>query len=423
VRARETSLSPLARRLVSGQLFIGIGYGLITPSWFLYLDDVRGFGATVAGFSFTLRAIGMIVTVPLAGWLIDRRGPRGAVLAGTVCTITGAAGLGLSPWAGPALAGSLLIGAGTAFSVPATRVVLLNAVPPAQRSKAAASSFTMWNLGLGVGSLAGGLVADPRYLLSFVLLFLATGLLSVATRLVNLPAMPPHSTQRPAPRGSRLRTALRSPGFACYLGLAVALQFGGYGQTTSGLPGLATTLLAVPPRTIGIALAGNTATILLISSVTVRFARRRRSSTTLSLVGLLWAGAWALVEAGTITRQPQIVAAAIIVFYVVFGVGEALLAAVATPLVATLAPPGTLGTYLGLDTLTRQIGGALGPAVSGLLIADHAVLPYLTLSLGTCLLAVVLALLLRRLVSSSQDAPPGFAAANPLRHPSDAPRQ
>jgi MFS family permease len=96
VRARETSLSPLARRLVSGQLFIGIGYGLITPSWFLYLDDVRGFGATVAGFSFTLRAIGMIVTVPLAGWLIDRRGPRGAVLAGTVCTITGAAGLGLS---------------------------------------------------------------------------------------------------------------------------------------------------------------------------------------------------------------------------------------------------------------------------------------------------------------------------------------
>jgi dipeptide/tripeptide permease len=185
---------------------------------------------------------------------------------------------------------------------------------------------------------------------------------------------------------------------------------------------LATTLLAVPPSTIGIALASNTATILLVSSVTVRFARRRRSSTTLSLVGLLWAGAWALVEAGTITGQSQIVAAAIIVFYVVFGVGEALLAAVATPLIAALAPPGMLGTYLGLDTLTRQIGGALGPAVAGALIADRAILPYLTLSLGTCLLVPVLALVLRRLLSSSQDVPQGFTGANPSRHLLNAPR-
>jgi MFS family permease len=421
VRASDTSPSPLARRLVLGQLFIGIGYGLITPSWFLYLDHVRGFGASMAGLSFTLRAIGMIVTVPLAGWMIDRRGPRGVVLVGTVCTTAGATGLGLSPWAGPALAGSLLIGAGTAFCVPATKVVLLNAVPLAQRTRVAALSFTTWNLGLGIGSLVGGFVADPRYLPSFVLLFLATGLLSVATRLVNLPAMPPYPAQRSAPGGSRLRTALRSRGFACYLGIAIALQFGGYGQTTAGLPGLATTLLAVRPSTIGIALAGNTATIVLMSSLTVRFARRRRSSTTLGLVGLLWAGAWALVIAGATSRQPNIAAAVIIVFYVIFGVGEALLAAVATPLVATLAPPGTLGTYLGLDTLTRQIGGALGPAVSGVLIADRAVMPYLTLNLGICLLAAPLALFLRRLLSRSQDAPPGFTVENPShQQPSDS---
>ncbi|MER5539949.1 MFS transporter [Streptomyces mirabilis] len=397
----KSQLSPLARRLVIGQMFIGFGYGLITPSWFLYLDQVRGFGAGVAGASFALRAIGMTVIAPLAGWMVDWRGPRSVVLAGTVFTIVGAAGLGLSPWAGPCLVGSLLIGAGTSCSVPATRVVLLNAVPDEQRSYAAASSFTMYNVGLGTGSLVGGFVVDPDSLLSFVMMFLAYGLLAIVTRLVNLPAMPANAVNASPARSGRMSAAIRSPGFLWYLAAALALQFAGYGQSTAGLPGLGTTLLNLSTSTIGFALACNTATILLISPVTLRFAQRLRSNTSLSLVGLLWAVGWALVACGTVTERPRIVAGSIIAFYVLFGVGQALLAAVATPLIAGLAPPGTLGTHLGLDTLTRQIGGALGPAVSGAMIADRAVLPYLTLCLGMCLTVPFLAFPLRRRISPS----------------------
>jgi MFS family permease len=351
----------------------------------------------------------MIAVVPLAGSLVDRRGPRGVVLAGTVCTVAGALGPGLSAWPAPALAGSFLIGAGSALTTPATRAVLLNAVPSRQRTQAATASFMMWNLGLGGGSLAGGLLASPRHAASFTVLFGLMAALSVLTRLVNLPAMPRRTPRHAArPRGPAARAAV-TPVFACYLMLAAALQFAGYGQTTSGLPGLAATLLGVPPRTVGVALAVNTGVILLTSPLTRRISGRASHSRTLGLVAGLWAGCWGLVMLGAAVHRPGSAATAVIAFYAVFGIGEVLLAAASSPLVAELAPDGALGRYLGMDTLTRQLGGALGPAMSGMLIADHATLSYPAICAGTCLLAVPIAWRLGRLLAAHPGtaSPPG----------------
>jgi hypothetical protein len=121
------------------------------------------------------------------------------------------------------------------------------------------------------------------------------------------------------------------------------LQFAGYGQTTSGLPGLATTRLGVAPSIVGVALAANTAIILVTAPATRRFAHQHRDSTALGTVGLLWAAAWVLIAASTVSHAPQIIAAAVIAFYVIFGIGETLLAAVSTPLVATSHHPARSG--------------------------------------------------------------------------------
>lgn len=89
-------------------------------------------------------------------------------------------------------------------------------------------------------SMAGGLLASPRHPASFTVLFGLMAALSVLTRLVNLPAMPRRTPRHAArPRGPAARAPV-TPVFACYLVLATALQFAGYGQTSSGLPG--------PPR-------------------------------------------------------------------------------------------------------------------------------------------------------------------------------
>ena len=339
------------------------------------------------------------------------------ILVGTVCTIGGALALALSPWQAPTLIGSLLIGAGVALSSPATRVVLLDAVAAAERRHAAATSFQMWNVGLGVGGLIGGQVADPRHPVTFTALFVALAGLGVATRILNLPAMPrgkPSQGRGPRTTLSPL-VAVRTPAFARYLLIAVLLEFVGYGQSTSGVPGLATTLLRVSPGTIGVALAANTAIILLTGPFTRRFSQRHRSSTTLGIVALLWSGAWLLVLGATIASGSALSGSAIIAFYLVFGLGETLLAAVSTPLVATLAPPGALGTYIGLDTLTRQIGGAIGPALAGALIAARIVHGYPLLMFGVCIAAYPVTRLLQRALTVDQDTPfprrPDSAAA------------
>lgn len=396
----------MTHRLLLGQAVLGLAEGLVAASWFLWLDQVRGFGAVAAGWSFTLRALGMIVTAPLAGWLVDRRGPRVVVLAGTLGTVTGAAALGLSPWAAPALAGSLLYGTGTALTMPATRATLVRAVSAERQSQVSSASFTLWNLGIGSGSLLGGLAADPASPPSFTALFLAAGLLGVAVRLINLPAMPRRSDgHRGPPVGGDRGRPLRSPGFTCYLVLAATLALGGYGQTASGVPGLATTLLGLSPATVGAALAANTTVILACSPLAVRFARRVRRSSALGLTALVWSAAWATVAVGVLSGRPSGTVVGIVGFYVVFGAGQTLLAAVAVPLVVALAPPGRLGACLGLDTFTRQIGMAAGPLLSGALIAQHAVTAYLGVALAVCLAGAGLSRVLRRLLTSGEDRP------------------
>lgn len=390
----------LTRRLYFGQLCLGLGQGLVTPSWFLYFSEVRAFGATVAGYSFTLRAIGMIAIVPLAGWLIDRTGTRAVVLLGTVCTCLGVTAMGLSPWPQLALCGSFLFGAGTAFSAPATRVVLMNAVPLDTRERASTTSFTLFNVGIGLGSLVGGFAASPDSLAPFVVLFLASGVLAVVTRVVNLAAIPRGRPPRAPRSASNFHAAAKSPAFVCYLLVALALNFGGYGQTSSGVPGLATILLGVSTQIMGVAFAVNTAVIVLMSPAAIRLARRLRRSTVLISVGLVWALAW-LVLAVDSAFDSVPSGPAIVLFYVIFSIGQASLAAVAVPLIASLAPQGGLGTFISLDTLTRQIGMALGPLASGFLIADQAASAYVSSCLCSCLIASAGGLALRRLLSNS----------------------
>lgn len=390
----------MATRLYVGQLCLGLGQGLVTPSWFLYFSEVRGFGPSVAGYSFTVRAIGMIVLVPVAGWLIDRAGTRVVVLIGTLCTCLGVVAIALSSWPSLALIGSFLFGAGTAFSTPATRVVLMNAVRADKREQASAASFTIFNVGIGLGSLLGGFAASPDAPATFIVLFLATGVLAVITRVVNLPAIPkgrPAASERPK---GNFRHALGSRAFTWYLLVALALNFGGYGQTSSGVPGMATVLLGVSPRIMGTAFAINTAMIVAMSPVAVRAARRMRRSTSLTVVGVTWAIAWLTLCFGSAARLVP-AAAAIITFYVIFSIGQALLAAVAVPFITSVAPQGSLGTFISLDTLTRQIGMALGPLVSGLLIADQAVTAYVALGLASCVTAAACGLRLRSVVAVS----------------------
>ena len=67
------------RLLVAGQGISSVGTGVVVPLTLIYLHQVRGIPLAVTGALFAAAAVMGLVTVPLAGVLLDR--------AGGTCTV------------------------------------------------------------------------------------------------------------------------------------------------------------------------------------------------------------------------------------------------------------------------------------------------------------------------------------------------
>src|SRR5436305_4189371 len=148
------------------------GNGLVLPFLVIYLHDVRGFGLGVSGVVVAVSAAAQLTAGLVAGPLVDRLGPRRVLGAGLVMQ---ALGFGLfplvrSPWHAFALIA--IEGAGSAGFWPSQSTLIARLTPPARRHAAYAQQRVTMNLGIGLGGLAGGLIAtvsDPR---TFTVLFL-----------------------------------------------------------------------------------------------------------------------------------------------------------------------------------------------------------------------------------------------------------
>src|SRR5207237_497187 len=134
--------------------------------------NVRGFGLGTAGL--VLAAIGVVAVAagPSAGPAIDRVGGR-RVLAAAL--LVSALGYGLmplvrEPWHAFALA--VVVGIGTGTFWPSVSVLLTSLTHPAKRHTAFAVQRVALNLGIGLGGLAGGLIASSSDAGSFTILFL-----------------------------------------------------------------------------------------------------------------------------------------------------------------------------------------------------------------------------------------------------------
>jgi hypothetical protein len=165
------------------------------------------------------------------------------------------------------------------------------------------------------------------------------------------------------------------------------------------------TVAGISPSTLGIALAANTATIVVAQFAVLRFVERRRRSRVIASVGLLWALAWAMAGyAGFGHGSRSVTTMAFISTYALFGLGETLLAPILVPLVSELAPNGMAGRYNSAFALVKQLALAVGPAVGGPMGAALAG-PYVVTFIVVSLTVTVLALRLGRLLPPKQDRP------------------
>ncbi|MEU4272371.1 MFS transporter [Streptomyces sp. NPDC026092] len=385
------------RRIQAGSALSAFGLGFTVPYLYVYVAQVRDLGATTAGVVLAVFAMAALVVLPFSGRAIDRRGPLPVLLVAAVLASLGALGMGLSSSVPAAVGSAALLGAGTAVMQPALATMIVWCSEPATRTRSFAMQFFLQNLGLGVGGLIGGQLVDVNRPGSFLLLFSIEAamflVLGGIVMTVRMPGSPALQDTRPAdsPKGG-IRALLGHKAMVQLCVLGFVLFFACYGQFESGLAAYGTEAAGIEPSTLGIALAANTAVIVVAQFVVLKFVERRRRSRVIAAVGLIWAVAWVIAGYAGLGHGSQAMAtAAFVSTYALFGLGEAMLSPTVAPLVADLAPESMVGQYNSAFALVKQLALAVGPAVGGPMgAALHGpyIVTFVLFSLGITFLAV-----------------------------------
>jgi hypothetical protein len=286
-----------------------------------------------------------------------------------------------------------------------------------------ATQFFLQNLGLGGGGLLGGCLVDVDRPGSFTVLFAVEAVmflvLAAIAFCVRIPRVPETGSEgigaspgdtassgsiTAGGRGS-VRALVGHRVLVQVLVLGFVVFFACYGQFESGLSAYGVVVAGMSPSMLGVALAANTATIVVAQFGVLKLVMRYRRSQVIASVGLLWALAWAAAGyAGLGHGSEAMVTTAFLCTYALFGLGETMLSPVLVPLVADLAPRGMAGRYNSAFALVKQLALAVGPAVGGPMGAALPG-PYVVTFLLFSLVITVLAIGLGRRLAPVQDRP------------------
>ena len=398
------------RRVQIGNALSAFGSGFTVPYMFVYVSTVRGLGSMTAWLVFTLFALAALVALPLAGRGIDRYGARPVLVAGAVTAAAGALAFGHASGSGHILMSAFLFGAGVATVQPALATMIVRCSTQETRAHAFALQFTLVNLGMGIGALIGGQIVDVSRPASLTLLFTVEAImflvLAAVTGTIRMPAAMAAPASAPAvvaqPK-SDLRTLLADKAMVRICLLAGLIFFTCYGQFESGVAAYATDVVGTSPSVLGLALGVNTLAIVVLQMIVVRITARRRRSTAIAATGVVWLSAWAAAAVAGLVSGGTVATAAMLSVYMLFGVGEALLAPTLGPIIADLAPAHLLGSYNAAFALVKQVAIAMGPAAGVLLVGAGLPAEYIAVMAGCTVLIVVLAVRLRTQLTGAED--------------------
>jgi MFS family permease len=373
------------------------GNGVVLPFLVIYLHDVRGFGLGLSGLVVSVSAAAQLTAGLIAGPLVDRLGPRPVLGAGLVMQSIGFAFFPLvhHPWQAFLLVATE--GAGSAGFWPSQSTLIARLTPPARRHAAFAQQRVTMNLGIGIGGLTGGLIANVAHPGSFTVLFLvdaATFLAYVAVLfLIHDPgiAVDERSDER-----SSYAAVLRDRLFLGLWTLNFLFVTAGY-SLFNLVPPFARDHAHVSEREIGAFFFVNTALIVILQLPISRAIEGHRRMRALALMPALWLVAWLLLDGGAYWLNATAAFVVMTVALGIFGIGECFHGPAHQALVAEIAPGHLRGRYFAVHSLSWGLAGTVGPAVGGFLLAAAPFALWPAASL-VCLVAMIGSLALERRV-------------------------
>ena len=405
----------------AGGVVNALGSGVVIPFVVIYLHNVRGISFAQAGLALSFAGVTALAAGLAAGPAVDRIGGRNTLLLGLLLQAAAFALFPLirEPWHAFALLG--LEGVGTACFWPGQSTLLARLTPAEDRHSAYALQRISMNLGIGLGSVVGGLIATTSDPASFTRLFL----LDATTFLVFVLVLAGVSEPRGEPAEAHdeeaggYRAVFRDRTFVALLGLNVLFVAVGY-EVFALLPPFAKNYADVSERWVGFIWLANTLLIVIAQLPVSKALEGRRRMVALALMNVLWAVAALVVLGAGVLLTATTAALAFMAATMIFGVGETLQGPTQAPLVADLSPERLRGRYFALGSMSWSAGSILGPAVGGALLGWHplAVWP---IAASVCVFSALACLALeRRLPVRVRRTPkPEPVAQTPLTPPLD----
>lgn len=148
-------------------LLLSIPYGMTINYVAMYAKQI-GINATT-GFFFTFMAIGMAISRIFSGKIVDRGKITQVISAGLYLVVFSffllSACVYLISWNNMVctivfFSVALLLGVGFGIMFPAYNTLFVNLAPNSQRGTATSTYLTSWDVGIGIGMLTGGYIAE-----------------------------------------------------------------------------------------------------------------------------------------------------------------------------------------------------------------------------------------------------------------------
>ncbi|MEU5965421.1 MFS transporter [Micromonospora parva] len=416
-----------ARRLLIGTLLSAIGRGLTLPFLFIYFTDVRGLTDTRAGLVIGWYGAVTLALSPLGGTLIDRFGARRVVVPCLLIEAIGTGSLALVNSTGSAVLVMTVIAVGSSAIWSGQNTILASLTGDDERQRVFGLNFALLNLGIGVGGMTSGAIVDTARPGTFQIIYLldAVSYLMPALILLTLPGVGhrlvrPRTGGEPSPGG--YLTVLRDRPFRRLVIFGLILTTCGYAQIEVGFAAYAVRVVEVTPQVVAWALAANTVMIVLAQLLVLRRIEGRSRTGALAVVGAVFAGAWLVLGAGGLVSAESAVFAALCVVAcsAIFGFGETMLSPVMPALTNALATDELRGRYNAMSSMIFGISGVIGPVTAGPLLGAAHGSVWVATVVGGCLIASLVALSLRRLLTAEQDGVATTAPASRTAAPTPA---
>ncbi|OZM79546.1 MFS transporter [Pseudonocardia sp. MH-G8] len=329
-----------------------------------------GVGATEVGLVVSAFALGrLLFEVAGARWA-ERVGPRAVCAVGALVIAAASVVGGLVESFPVLLAARLVQGIGSALYMSAATLLVVSLVPQGSAGRWMSLYHGIFLLGLAVGPLVGGGVAELWGLRAPFFAYGAMAVVGAVLSVVRLPgpaALQPAEGSRAAPGGARRSGVLALLGhraFAISLLVILVMFIVRTGLRNTAVPLYAGEVLGMTAGGIGLLVTAAAVgqIVVLWHAGSVLDARGPRWVLVVSL-----AGAAASVLLFTVATTPPVLA----VCMVLLGLVTAYSTAAPTVVVVDVADPRARGTAIGIQRMVTDAGQLIGPVLVGLVL-DHA---------------------------------------------------